>query len=121
MKKISIVFAILLTLLNASPAYNGVIEFQQKDGSTFKGVLNGDEYFSWVEGKSDGSIIIYNHDSKNYEYAMLKAVNEGLDLFPSGVKVSMENNVSHSSSFFNKSKLYEIWTRKRKKIVEKKK
>lgn len=118
MKKISIILISLLTFSYAAPAFPGVIQFEQSDGTTFEGNLKGDEYFSWVEAKADGSIIKYNKSSKNYEYAVVKEVEGALDLLPSGVKVSAEHNISRSASIFDKSKLFEIWAEKRKNRAE---
>jgi len=87
MKKLLLI-TMICTLGFAVPAYKGEIDFKQKDGSTFKGELKGDEYFSWVEDKQ-GNIIKYNTKTKNYEYAKLKETNSSVDLISTGVKVDM--------------------------------
>ena len=86
MKKL-LILTLLSGVLYAVPAYQGEIEFEQHDGSSFKGHLNGDEYFSWIEDKQ-GHIIKYNKNSKDYEFAKLKTVKGKVELVPSGVKVN---------------------------------
>jgi len=87
MKKVFLVaiFSILPLMLHAVQAYQGNITFRQHDGSSFKGTLQGDEWFHWIEDKQ-GNIIVYNRRSKQYEYAKLKKLNGQYDLVPSGIK-----------------------------------
>lgn len=115
MKKL-LVTALLCSALYGVPAYQGEIEFKQKDGSIFKGHLKGDEYFSWVEDKY-GHIIKYNKKSKDYEYAKLKEVDGKTDLVPSGIMVS-ESSFLKQGAFvpsvsISKKQLSEIWSRKK--------
>lgn len=113
----------------ASPAFKGEIEFKQADGSVFKGKLKGDEYFSWIEDNEN--IIIFNIDSKNFEYGELKEEEGELNLVPSGIKVrtnfekksseTIENFQKVSRIKIDKVKLYELWEKKSKKALEKRK
>ena len=128
MKKLLILSIILSKFIFAAPAYQGEMEFKQKDGTVFKGELKGDEHFSWIEDSQE-DVIKYNNESKNYEYAELKEQESEMELVPSGVKVTPEVQVQLSSSENNitsmqgervkidKSKLYEIWKEKRQKAL----
>lgn len=125
MKKIqTLMFISLITLSTvgyAVSAMPGNINFEQKDGSTFEGNLNGDEWFSWIKDKN-GNIIKYNFDSKNYEYAIIEEVNSEIDLVPSGVAVSPENssNAPSDSVMTNDNTiklLGQIWKRKRNEAL----
>jgi len=75
------------------PAYQGEIIFKQKDESTFRGHLYGDEYFSWIKD-TQGYIVIFNNKSKNYELAKLQTTNGHLQLFPTGVKALHVNQTN---------------------------
>ena len=122
MKKIILISSVLFTLGFSSPAYDGNIEFEQRDGTIFTGHLNGDEYFSWIEDKQ-GHIILYNKSSKNYEYALLKRINKNLELIPSGSKVKLSSDKFQKTNIsipnINKSELSKIWQRKKKKNMQK--
>lgn len=116
MKKI--VLIIVLTIASfSSPAYDGKLEFEQKDGSVFKGYLNGDEWFSWIEDEEQ-NIVLYNKSSQNYEYAILKKVNKVIELIPSGIKLNYSNSFYQKSTVdiprIDRSELSKIWKRKRK-------
>jgi len=82
-----LILSVILPLsLLAVPAYKGELTFKQKDGNTFKGKLHGDEWFHWISDKN-GNIIVYNRQSKRYEYGKVQEIDGALDLIPSGVKV----------------------------------
>lgn len=81
MKKI-VLFALVNITIFGSMAMPGRFDFKHKDGSSFNGILKGDEWFSWIE-TNDGYIVKYNHQTKNYEYMIMDA-NE--KLIHSGVK-----------------------------------
>jgi len=99
------------------PAYQGEITFKQKDGSTFKGHLHGDEYFSWIKD-TQGHIVVFNNKSKNYELAKLQTTNKHLQLLPTGVKAldANQTNISSVKKLINQIKmedLKKIWKEKR--------
>lgn len=68
---------------SSAPAYPGLIEYQQPDGSVISIYLKGDERIHWAE-TTDGYTILANHDGE-YQYAMHD--DEGR-LVLSGIKVS---------------------------------
>ena len=45
--------------------------FKQKDGSTFKGVISGKEFFTYIE-LDNGYIALFNKTTGQYEYAIVK-------------------------------------------------
>lgn len=57
--------------------------FKQQDGSAFKGITKGKDFFTYIE-LSNGYICLYSKESKVYEYALVK---DGR-LVPSGVSVT---------------------------------
>jgi len=118
MKKI-ILTVLLTTMAFASMAFQGDIEFEQKDGSTFTGNLNGDEWFSWIEDRV-GNTIQYNRQSENYEYAVLEDVNGSVELVPSGAKVPDDSEASNSILITNPEQetLYNLWENKRKDALK---
>ncbi len=52
----------------------------QKDGTTFIGHAQGDEFLHYIQTQ-EGDILLYNPKTKNYEYAIIKDDR----LVPSGV------------------------------------
>jgi len=137
MKKLFLIMMVSMGL-SAAPAYNGEINFEQNDKSSFKGHLKGDEYFSWVEDK-DGEVVVYNKSSKNYEYAKVVEVQGELDLAPTGVKVGSQvkkakmpksSSVSYAPALYSikenksvsnkisKKTLSDIWKRKRSEKIK---
>lgn len=52
------------------PAYPGLIPFRQDDGSTLSIRRVGDEYHNMVTSE-DGYALLYNKETRNYEYAFL--------------------------------------------------
>jgi len=115
MKKVISITLLFTTIGFSSPAYQGDIQFQQQDGSSFEGNLKGDEWFSWVEDKSK-HIIKYNNQSKDYEYATITEVNGSFELLPSGTAVVTTNELNNSLveiPSVNLNTLSSIWQRKR--------
>jgi len=64
----------IVTLMEASPARDGLITFTQPDGTEFEGVLKGDSSFHWIE--SNSKIVMYNSEDKFYYNATLSANNK---------------------------------------------
>lgn len=57
--------------------------FKQKDGSSFKGMIRGKDFFTYVE-LLNGYICLYNQETGTYEYAVVK----DHKLLPSGIPVN---------------------------------
>jgi M6 family metalloprotease-like protein len=85
MKKVLVILAFLCVVagLFAVPAYPGLINFIQPDGSELEIYLKGDEKVKWAE-TTDGYSILFNRDGF-YEYATL---NQNNDMVPSGIRVN---------------------------------
>ena len=60
--------------------------FKQIDGSTFKGIMRGVSYFSYIE-LNNGYVGVYNKETKTYEFAIIK---DG-KLIPSGISVTVKD------------------------------
>ena len=74
MKRTIQIFILMMlgtTLLSAAPARGGLHTYRQADGSTFQATLNGDASFHWME--SNGEVILYNPQDKNYYNAELNS------------------------------------------------
>ncbi len=91
--KIILLTLILLTQLscdqNSSSALGAkqavqtpIKSYKQKDGSSFRGILRGKEFFNYIQ-LENGYTVLYNPKSQQYEYAQVK---EGR-LHPSGIPV----------------------------------
>lgn len=50
---------------------NKLQTYKQTDGTSFKGILKGEGFFTYIE-LADGYIGVYNKKSKLYEYALVK-------------------------------------------------
>ncbi|RUM70397.1 MAG: hypothetical protein DSZ08_04825 [Sulfurovum sp.] len=113
MKKILLFLAVSLWCFSM-PAYHGKLTFTQQDGSTFEGKLKGDEYFSWIEDRQ-GNIILFNNQSKTYEYAKLTKRHGISNLVPSGIKVfkNMGNKAPYKNNTISKKTLMRLWKSKR--------
>lgn len=103
----------------SAPAFKGSMKFKQVDGSTFSGNLKGDEWFNWIED-NQGDIIKYNKKSKNYEYGIVKEINNTLELVPSNVKVG-DKVEGTSLGKIDKKTLIMIWKQKKEKALKYKK
>lgn len=104
--QLKIVFIILVftTSIYASSAAQGDLDIQQKDGSAFKGKLMGDEWFSWIS-LENGYVAKYNNTSRQYEYLVIKKVNNADVLSTSGVAVKKSLHQSNSSGISGASSL----------------
>lgn len=103
--------------LAAAPAFQEERNFKQDDGSSFSARLQGDEYLNWIE-TSNGEILLFNKDSKQYEYATIKEEK----LLPSGQKFTPGSKEKKSAPFGNgvqKKELIELWKKKRQEAHEK--
>ena len=78
--KILIMVTLSISVFGA-PAFSGVREFKQADGTTFRAHLGGDEHLNWIESET-GDILVYNKISRNFEYATI----ENNELKASGIK-----------------------------------
>ncbi|MBE0498215.1 MAG: hypothetical protein IBX43_03125 [Campylobacterales bacterium] len=102
--------------LAAAPAFQEVRDFKQEDGSSFSARLQGDEYLNWIE-TSDEEILLFNKQSKQYEYATIK---EG-KLLPSGQKFAPASQNKKSAPLgksIQKKELLELWKKKRRDAHE---
>lgn len=85
-----IISGITVKQSSASPAYPGVINYKQANGTTIKIQLMGDEFVRWALTE-DGYTLLMNSQG-NYEYAIKDANG---DIQPSGVVAS---NISERSN-----------------------
>lgn len=104
-------------LLFSIEAFDGIIIFKNDDNTTFKAQLFGDESFSWIENNNK-DVIVYNSESKNYEYATLQTQHNEVELVATGIKVTSENSnflqkLTYTKFKINRKNLIEIWRRKR--------
>ncbi len=83
-------FSSLMAEQNSSTAFgskqipqDNLKTFKHKDGSSFKGIVRGKEFFTYIE-LNNGHIGLYNKESDNYEYALVK----DNKLLPSGIAIS---------------------------------
>lgn len=127
--KLQWISAILLFTLSFSvmsgPAFKGLIDFKQPDGSTFQGSLKGDEWFSWIED-SQGNIVKYNNSTKRFEYSELSENNGEFDLQHSGIAVQkpVQSNQKSTANInpkyhIDQNTLKQIWQTKRHNALEK--
>ena len=111
----------VITLSFAVLAYVDEVNIKQNDGTTFKAKLKGDEWFNWIEDKA-GNVILYNKDSKSYEYAKVIKIGEKVKLVPSGIKVSPEvsegNKTLPAIPYVDKTTLSKIWKEKREEALK---
>ena len=109
------------------PAFPGLVELTQPDGSTFKGTQKGDEWFSWIETE-DGNIVLRHRENYQFEYARIKLVEGSKVLAPSGIKVMEQQTdrtgkkgISSTSNqdipIIQKEDLYEMWNQARQKAL----
>ncbi len=68
--KILMILTLSISVFGA-PAFSGVREFKQADGTTFRAHLGGDEHLNWVESEN-GDILVFNKSSNNFEYATIE-------------------------------------------------
>ena len=120
--RVFIVIFLILSNLYCVPAMQGEITFVQNDGTSFRGELKGDEYFSWIK-LPNNYVGVFNSETKLYEYGIIETLNGVVELKASGVKLnSSNNNAPNQTPSFQKIKpiskdiLGAIWKRKRKEI-----
>ena len=99
--KLTIIFMIFLSALNAAPARGGLITFTQPDGTQFEGVLRGDSSFHWIE--SDSKVVMYNKEDKFYYNATLNA-NKKLQMTKEKPVTKRKNGSSQVSAISTVSK-----------------
>ena len=69
--KFLLLFILLISYLFSAPAYDGLREFKQADGSTFMAKGQGNQHLNWIETEG-GEILKRNQKSKNFDYAEIK-------------------------------------------------
>ncbi len=69
MKFLLIIFITLS--LQATATFTAMRTFTQSNGFSFQGRLQGDAFMHWIEAQ-DGSILLFNKKSGNFEYALIK-------------------------------------------------
>ena len=117
-----------INLALGAPAFPGMLEFIQPDGSKFKGTQKGDEWFNWIETK-DGDIVLRHRDNFQFQYAQIEIIDGSKVLAPSGIKVIEEktdragkSKISNSSikniPLVPKKILYEMWKQARKNALK---
>ena len=112
-----LLFLVIVTnsiILFSIEAFQGNMKFKNDDNTTFDAHLFGDEWFSWIENRHK-DIIVYNNESKNYEYARLE--NE-VELKATGIKVTSENGnflekLTYIKFKIDRKYLEDIWKKKR--------
>lgn len=110
------------TFLLSTEAFDGNIKFRNDDNTTFKAKLFGDEWFSWIEN-TNKDVIVYNSESKNYEYAKLDNQYKEVELIATGIKVTSQNSsflkkLTYTKFKIDRAYLIDIWNRKRDKNLE---
>ncbi len=115
-------FIVLITSLGITlwggPAMPMEMDFNQADGSSFRGNLIGDEYMHWVKSKK-GDILIYNNKTKNYDYGTIKKINSVDELVASGVKYQTLKFSTRDSSVpkIDEKVLHKLWKNKRETLT----
>ena len=98
-------FVFCTITLYSAPAREVYRVFTQHDGTKFEAKQRGDEYLHWLEGR-DGSIIIYNKKSDNFEVGIIDVD----ELKPSGTIYTPK---SRSSRCISAHALDKLWQKKR--------
>ena len=110
--KYLLIFSLTFTYLFSAPAFYGVREFKQADGSSFKAKAKGDQHLNWIETE-DGEILKYNPESKNFEYANIK----DNQLKASGARYNKDNSKRARSqghvNRLNRDSVNKLWKKKR--------
>jgi len=103
----------LITLLSislfATATLTKIRTFTQSDGSTFKGRLQGDASLHWIEAE-DGSILLFNKKTANFEYAEVKES----DILLSGevYKGSSLRSLHVKHNSINRDTLIKLWEKR---------
>lgn len=112
-------FLLLLSFLEAAPAYTKMQTFKHADGTTFQAKLQGNHRLNWFE-TSDGEILQKNEETKNYDYAVIQEN----QLKASGAKYNKENSIRARSVArvpkLSRESVYELWAKKRAEYGAKK-
>lgn len=101
MKKCMFLFLGILSFtsaLFAAPAREVKTDFLQNDATHFSATQRGDEYLHWLEDDK-GVVIIYNPNTKNYDFAMI----EGDALKTSGQVYNKKSRYQRSNTLDIKS------------------
>ncbi len=69
--KTVLIILLLSSYLLSAPAFNKLRVFKNADGTTFMARGAGNQHLNWIE-TTDGEILKYNQDSRNYEFAKIK-------------------------------------------------
>lgn len=108
--KYLVILISLISLLHSAPARSGDRVLKQSDGTSFIGQAKGDEHLNWLES-SDGEILKYNANTKDYELAEIK----NNTLKASGVRY--RDGIKRASSLKNtklkKEDIYKLWSQKK--------
>ena len=104
------------------PALQESKAFSHNDGSAFTGMLQGDEWFNWVE-TPDGHSVKYNPQSRDYEYLNIREENNESVVEFSGVRVPADVDGKPQAApqgveKMTKKKLQKAWKDARKKRFE---
>ncbi|MDD2790151.1 MAG: hypothetical protein PHU40_05725 [Sulfurimonas sp.] len=115
--KTLLLFSLLSTLLFAAPAFDGLREFKNADGTTFMAKGQGNQHLNWIETE-DGEILRYNEVTKDFEYAQIKE--EALE--PSGIKYE-KSPLKKASALqrvnkMDKADLSKLWSERQKAAHE---
>ena len=108
------------SLLLSAPARSVESDFKQADGTTFKAKSFGNQHLNWIE-TTDGEILKYNRESKNFEYAKIR----DSSLKASGSRFQKSNSKrARSLAHINKltkKEIYKLWAEKRKEARDREK
>ena len=109
--RLLLIFSFLFATIFGAPAYNKLREFKHSDGTTFMARGQGNQHLNWIETE-DGEILVYNKESKNFDYAYI--YNNRLE--PSGLKY--ETNISIPG--VNKEAVYKLWSERQQESNKRK-
>ncbi|DAB29187.1 MAG TPA: hypothetical protein CFH84_11085 [Sulfurimonas sp. UBA12504] len=115
--KTMILLFISCVLLFGAPAFDGLREFTNADGTTFMAKAQGNQHLNWIQTQ-DGEILKYNEETKNFEYATIQENR----LIPSGIKYE-KNSLKKASALqkvnkLDKSELSKLWSERQKAAIE---
>jgi len=115
--KLILLIASLGMALWAAPAAPMDMDFEQADGSSFRGNLIGDEYMHWVKSKK-GDILMYNNKTKNYDYGTIKKINNADELVASGIKYQTLKYGTRTTNLpkIDNKVLRQLWKKKRETL-----
>ena len=105
-------FILLLILILSSgfaaPAFNKTKKFYNNDGSFFYGVAAGNQHLNWIQAE-DGSIVVFNSQSKDFEYAIVTDET----IIPNNIKYSKNNSkIKKANSRNILSQIYKLLKKK---------